>query len=98
MASAFDLTTVEQDARALAEVAVQALVARIGLSTGGAGGTRGDGAGGTRGDGPGATGAGGPALPAGVLHLRCGALAGIAAIHRVLVSEGFLQAPGAQTH
>ena len=39
-----------------------------------------------------------PALPAGVLHLRCGALAGIAAIHRVLVSEGFLQAPGAQTH
>ena len=61
VASAFDLTTVEQDARALAEVAVQALVARIGLSTGGAGGTRGD--------EPGA-GNDGPALPAGVVKER----------------------------
>ena len=34
---------------------------------------------------------------AGVLHLRCGALEGIAAIHQVLVSEGFLQPAGPET-
>ena len=39
-----------------------------------------------------------PALPAAVLHLRCGALEGIAAIHRVLVAEGFLQPSGPETH
>jgi NAD-dependent SIR2 family protein deacetylase len=35
---------------------------------------------------------------AGVLHLRCGALEGIAAIHQVLVAEGFLQPAGSETH
>lgn len=38
------------------------------------------------------------ALRAGALHLRCGALEGIAAIHRVLVDEGFLQPPTPATH
>ena len=37
-------------------------------------------------------------LPAGVLHLRCGAREGIAAIHQVLVAEGFLQPPISETH
>ena len=37
-------------------------------------------------------------LPASVLHLRCGAREGIAAIHQVLVAEGFLQPPISETH
>lgn len=38
------------------------------------------------------------ALAAGVRHLRCGALEGIAAIHQVLVAEGFLQPSPSQSH
>jgi NAD-dependent SIR2 family protein deacetylase len=38
------------------------------------------------------------ALAAGVLHLRCGALEGITAIHQVLVAKVFLQPSPSQSH